>query len=429
MRTGRFVRAAAPVAALLLGTAACGGPEPAATGEKSSVVLWTEAGEHEDLFSGSLTRFNAAQSASVVTARMYENDRLKKKLRDDIDDDGPDVFYNWGGASLKSLVDKGLVEDLTDELAANPGWREKYLPSTLAPVTFDGRVYGVPALSMQPVVFFYNKNAFERIGAKPPTTLDELFALIPRFRKSGITPIALAGKQPWTELTWLEYLVDRIGGPEVFRRIADGDRTGWRHPAVLRAAQLIRKLVDAGAFNRDYAEIAYDNGESLTLLHTGTAAMELMGTWEYISLLDQAPDFVAGDELGWFAFPAVPGGEGDPRNIVGNPNNFYSVRAGSPHKKISVEYLRTLASDQRYQDWLIEHGEVPPVKGVAGRLAGSEYPDWLDFVYTTCLRAPHFQLSWDQAIPPKQAERMLENLARLFEKEISPAQFTTVMSK
>jgi ABC-type glycerol-3-phosphate transport system substrate-binding protein len=434
MRTARLAGAAAPVAALLLLlTAACGGParpeRSAATGEKAKVVLWTEAGEHEDLFNGSLSRFNAANSGAYISARMFENDPLKKKLRNDIDDDGPDVFYNWGGASLRSLVDRKQVEDLTDELAADPNWRNKYLPSTLGAVTFNGRVYGVPALSMQPVVFFYNKNAFRQIGAQPPKTLDELFSLIDRFKRNGIIPIALAGKQSWTELTWLEYLVDRIGGPEVFKRIADGDRSKWRHPAVLQAAELIRKLVDAGAFNQDFAEVAFDNGESVTLLHTGAAAMELMGTWEYLALLEQAPDFVANREVGGFPFPAVTGGKGDPRNVIGNPNNFYSVRADSPNRKASIEYVKALAFDQHYQNWLVEHGEVPAVTGIADRLAASKHADWQKFVYNTGAQAPHFQLSWDQALPQEESEDMLENLGRLFEGEITPTQFTTAMSK
>lgn len=430
MRSARLIRTAAvPLAALLLGTAACGSPAHMAAGKKSKIVLWTESSELADAFTGSMTRFNAAHPDALVTARMFENDTLKKKLRNDINGSGPNVFYNWGGAPLKTLVDKGKVADLTNEFATTPGWRNSYLSSVLAPVTFNGRIYGVPAVGMQPVVFFYDKKAFQRIGAQPPTTFDQLFALIPRFQKSGIIPMSLGGKQPWTELTWMEYLVDRIGGPGVFQRIESGDRAGWRDPAIVQAAQLIQKLVGAGAFNKDYATIQHDNGESATLVDTGTAAMELMGSFEYLQFLATAPDFVSTHELGWFPFPAVAGGKGDPRNVVGNPNNFYSVRAGSPNEKTAVAYVKALAFDQTYQTSLIGHGEVPALKGITTELSKSKYPDWLQFVYNTSLQAPDFQLSWDQALPAKRADVLLKNLARLFERKISPEKFVTAMSK
>ena len=51
--------------------------------------------------------------------------------------------------------------------------------------------------------------------------------------------------------------------------------------------------------------------------------MDLMGSWEYANQKANQPEF-AKSGLGWTTFPAVPGGEGDPQSVVGNPNNYWS---------------------------------------------------------------------------------------------------------
>ena len=41
----------------------------------------------------------------------------------------------------------------------------------------------------------------------------------PRFNAKGIAPFSLGGQSRWTNMMWLEFLFDRIGGPEVFDAI------------------------------------------------------------------------------------------------------------------------------------------------------------------------------------------------------------------
>ena len=44
------------------------------------------------------------------------------------------------------------------------------------------------------------------------------------------------------------------------------------------------------------------------------------------------------------------------------------------------------------------------------------------------LEAPHFQLSWDQALAPAPAQELLTNLSQIFLQEIEPADFVTNMN-
>lgn len=282
---------------------------------------------------------------------------------------------------------------------------------------------------MQPVLLYYNTKLFDRIGAEPPKTWDELMDLVPRFKDEGIAPFAMGGQSRWPQLMWLEYLVDRIGGPEVFDAIEANEPRAWSHPAVQQAGELIRELVDAGGFVHGFNSIAADSGADAALLYTDKAAMYLMGSWAYPSIKDSAPQFIADGHLGYTTFPTVDGGEGDPGNIVGNPANYWAVsaEASESERKAAAEYLTRGLMDDDYVGTLLDNGSVPPLKGVEDRLADTDAPDYLTFVYELAAEADNFELSWDQALTPKQADALLSNLEQLFTGQLSPEQFCSAM--
>jgi raffinose/stachyose/melibiose transport system substrate-binding protein len=284
---------------------------------------------------------------------------------------------------------------------------------------------------MQPVVLFYNKKLFSEAGVQPPKTWDDLLNLVKVFNDKGITPFSLGGQSKWPNLMWEEYLVDRIGGPQVFKDIEAGKPNAWSHPAVLKANQMIQQLVDAGGFAKGFSSIAFDTGQATALLYTGKAAMHLMGTWEYQGIQTSAPQFIKDGSLGWATFPTVPGGKGDPNNVVGNPANFYSVsaKANANDKAVAIEYLNKGVMSESYIDNVLKGGSAPPVEGLEEKLTAGENPEWLQFQYSLAKDAPSFQLSWDQALPPAQADALLTNLDQLFLKQITPEQFSDNMNK
>jgi xylobiose transport system substrate-binding protein len=246
-------------------------------------------------------------------------------------------------------------------------------------------------------------------------------------KAAGVQPIALAGSQAWTELMYLEYLVERNGGPEVFQAIVDGTPGAWSDPAVITSLQQIRDLVDRGAFGTNFAAVNYDNQGSQALLTSGRAAMELMGSWEVTSLNDNFPDFLDAGLLGWADFPAVEGGTGDPSVIVGNPSNFYSVSAQSSDVAAATEFLLTRMTDPAYIQGMIDVGQVPAVSGLDEQVSTGEFADFNAYSYAQVQNAPTFTQSWDQALPADVAQAMLTNLSRVFLGELSPEGFGTEM--
>ncbi|MEJ2359107.1 MAG: extracellular solute-binding protein [Deinococcales bacterium] len=270
--------------------------------------------------------FNAKHNDMHANLTQYQNDPYKQKLIVAMGaDQGPDVFFGWGGGTLKEYVDAGKVFDLTPALNADPQWKARYPASVLAGATFDGKIYAVPINNVQPVFFYYNKQLFDQYGVSVPKTWDDLMAAVKTFRDAGVAPIALGGASKWPDLMWEEYLVDRIGGPQAFNDAASGKAGAWSSEAFIKANTLIQDLVKAGGFQNGFESTTQDSNAPAALLYTGRAAMELMGSWEYGTIANAAPDFVKNDHLGVFAFPAVQAGSGDPKDIAGNLANYYSI--------------------------------------------------------------------------------------------------------
>ncbi|WP_077490973.1 extracellular solute-binding protein [Sinomonas mesophila] len=431
IRKLRAAATAAAAGALALTLAACGSAGPGGAVSADSATMWGLTGGNQPALQKSVDSWNKAHSDQGIKLEFFANDAYKTKVRTAVGaGQGPTFIYGWGGGVLKSYVDAGQVEDLSTFLKDNPEVKDRYLPSVLKNGEIDGTTYALPNNNAQPIVLYYNKEVFEKVGAQPPTTWDELMALVPTFKAAGIAPFSLGGQSKWPNLMWLEYLVERIGGPQVFADIAANKPGAWSHPAVAESLTKIQELVDAGGFVNGFSSIAADSSADQALLYTGKAAMILQGGWIYQGMKKDAAHFVDSGKLGFTTFPTVEGGVGDPKNIVGNPSNFWSVssKATDAQKKAALDYIKDgMFTEENTQD-LIASGAVPVVKGIEAKLEASPDKDFLTFVYGMAKDAPSFTLSWDQALSPAQGDTMLSNLDQIFLKKITPEQFVSAMN-
>lgn len=424
----------AATAALALTVTACGsGGRSAGGASGDEALVWALTQGSETTFRASATEWNKAHPDSKVDYQFFQNDPYKQKLRTAVGaGNGPVLFENWGGGILKTYVDAGKVADLTPELDKYPAWKNRIFPTILQSATFDGKVYGVPVNGVQPVVIYYNKQLFEKIGAEPPKTWGDLLDLVKKFNAQGIAPFAMGGGAKWPDLMWLEYLVDRIGGPQVFADIVAGKKGGWSDPAVLKAAEMAQQLVKADGFAKGFTSVSADTGQAEAQVYTGKAAMILQGSWAYGgTFVTGAPKFVSEGHLGWMGFPAVEGGKGDPSNVVGNTANFFSLssQASAKQKATGLSYLKDGVYNDSYIDSLLKIGNVPPVKDLDAKIKASGSADWSTYVYHLTRDAKSFQLSWDQALSPELGDALLTHLDQLFLGEISPQEFCSQMDE
>lgn len=374
---------------------------------------------------GAIDRFTESTGTDAKITP-YANDAYRDKLQVAMGSPNqPDVFFNWGGGSIRPYVESDLLVDLTPTLEEDQEFKNRFLPSVLDAGRIGDQYYGIPNRGMQPKILFYNQAAFDEIGADPPQTYQDLLDLADRFNSAGITPCALAGAQSWCELIWFEYLTDRIGGAGVFQRIAAGEQGAWQQPAVTRALEEIQRLVEIGFFASNFSSVDYGDGAATRVFAEG-AGMHLMGSWEYTNCLDQHPDF-AGSDLRFVNFPQVEDGSGDPRAIVGNPTNYFSVTQASDNVDGAIEFLREMASEE-YVAHYTRNGDVMAIAGIEDLLQ-SEHPDpeFASFVYGMVQDAPSFTLSWDQAINRQHADPMVDNLQKVFLGDLDPAGYVEAM--
>jgi raffinose/stachyose/melibiose transport system substrate-binding protein len=416
--------------------AACGSSGPSKStggGGAGSASYWYLTGQpNEGIRTNTVNRFNKANPSTPIKATTFQNDAYKTKIKTAIGaGQAPTVIWGWGGGGLKSYVEAGQVDDLTSWFGANAAVKDRLFASSFGAATINGKIYAMPAETVQPIILYYDKRAFDKIGAQPPQSWAEIMALVPRFNAKKIAPFSLGGQSRWTNMMWLEFLFDRIGGSEVFQAVFEGQKDAWSNPAALDALTKMQQLINAGGFIKGFSSITADSNADQALLYTGKAAMMLHGSWTYGSMAADGGKFVSGGSLGYMNFPPVDGGKGDPSDTVGNPGQYLSIssKATAEQKDTAKKFFSTtILDDTEVKEW-IDSGSVPIVKGTDAAIATSKDASFLKFVYDTSSKAKVFAQSWDQALSPTAAETLLDNIAKLFQLSVSPQQFVTNMNE
>jgi raffinose/stachyose/melibiose transport system substrate-binding protein len=119
--------------------------------------------------------------------------------------------------------------------------------------------------------------------------------------------------------------------------------------------------------------------------------MELMGAWNPGVIASLTPDAKPLPDLGWFPFPEIEGGEGEPGAIMGGVDG-YSCSANAP--KECLDFLNYLATSDVQKEYYAAFN-APPVNSVAQEAVTEPYlkdilaaynaapnvSHWLDTVY------------------------------------------------
>ena len=401
--------------ALTLG--GCGSTSPVSGPDsgRKALTLWHHqtAGEGPQLIQQAVDRFKSAHPNVDVEVVSINNDAYKTKIKVAMGaGNAPCIFPTWGGGTLREYVKANQVVDLTPYMSRD-NYRDRFLDAAFTPITFDGKVYGVPIENTSLAVIFYNKAIFQKYKLSEPETYDDLLKIVRTLKQSGVAPFALANKPKWPGSMFFMYLVDRLAGPETFAKAAAREGVTFEAPVFIEAGRRVQELVRAGAFQEGFNGLDFDSGGTRALLYSGKAAMELMGTWQLSTIKGENADFYQ-KNLGFFPFPAIKEGKGDPKDIVGTVgDNFYAIASSCKSPDEAFALLQTMIDDTSVA-LRAKAGRVPPVKGFK-----TDDPV-LQQILKLVEQAPNVQLWYDQYLPPSVAEAHKDTSQALFGLSMTP---------
>jgi multiple sugar transport system substrate-binding protein/raffinose/stachyose/melibiose transport system substrate-binding protein len=257
---------------------------------------------------------------------------------------------------LSSINPKDFLEaDLLE--AFDQGWLEDnfLLPDGNA---IDGASYIPPTNSQVIPLVFYNKQIFADNGIEVPATYADFVSAVEKLRAAGVTPIEMAGAEPWAGSMSLVGLAsaDVLGqDPEWIQKRYDGSVT-FSDPLFADAMQKAVDLIAAGAY--DPAALSVDFATANSNFLAGKSAMYPMGSWftgsSYIT-----PEQAA--NIGAFPWPTDDGSIVIPFNVGGTT----SVSSQSKDVPNSVKFAQAWSLDPGNLKVLIEtDGAYPMMKNL-----------------------------------------------------------------
>jgi len=407
----------APPAATAVPPAATEAPPPAteAPAEKVTITWWhiQVADDQKALWQQLTDDYMAIHPNVNIEITVLENEAFKTKLTTVMQSgDPPDIFQSWGGGTMNEYANAGLLKDITADLDKD-GWRDTFSPGALGVYSYQGKNYGVPR-DMGAVGFWYNKDLFTQAGiTNPPATWTELLEDVKIFKAAGITPIALGEGDKWPGAFWWEYLAVRIGGKAAFDA-AYSHKGAFTDAPFVEAGAKLQELIALEPFEDGFLGLSWPDEQ--VQMASSKAAMDLMGQWAPGAFKDASVDKKGlGDKLGWFPFPVVEGGAGDPADALGGGNGFVIGKNAPPE---AVDFLKFLSSvDSQIAQAKIGLS-VPVVKGAEVGLIDP----MLVLVQKGAAAAKYFQLYYDQAMPPAVGSVVNDSVQGIFAGTLTPEQ-------
>ena len=408
--------AGASVGTLLLGACSRGGSGGQGGGAGSSTIEWWHIQNTEPLrpLWEQLAKEYQSQHPEVsFKITPIENDTFKPRLATATQSGtAPDLFQSWGGGVLAQQAEAGVVKDITADVQS---WISNISEFAMRPYTVDGKIYGVP-FDMGMVGFWYNKALFDRAGiSEPPTTWEEFLEDVRMLKAAGITPIALAGQAKWPGHFYWSYLALRVGGIDAIQRAFQA--RSFEGPEFVRAGELLKQLVDLEPFQKGFLNAPFDTptGEA-AVMGNAQAALELQGQWAIEVQKAQSGNDL-GDDLGFFPFPTVEGGEGKITDVFGGGNGFAVGKDAPP---ATTDFLKYFFSLENHRKAVATGAILPVVKGAEDSIKDPR----AKLVWETFSKGTGFQLYLDQDFPPALGQQVNDSVAELIAGRKSPREVT-----
>jgi raffinose/stachyose/melibiose transport system substrate-binding protein len=393
-------------------TAACGssdsGSQKAASASGPVTLTWWHNGTSDPLkgvWQGVADSYHASHPKVTIKVQPIQNEQFTTKVPLALQSNNPpEVYQQWGGGQEATQVQSGKLMDLTP---LTQSWIKQIGPAA-AGWQVNGRQYGVP-FDLHIVGFWYRKDLFQKAGiTSPPSTLADLNADVAKLKKTGVAPIAIGSKDRWPDAFWWEYFAVRECPTSVLKSSMKAQQLS--DPCFTKAGQDTQAFLATKPFQTGFLGTPAQQGagSSAGMVANGKAAMELQGDWEPGTMAPLTSDKQLNDKLGWFPFPTVPGGKGDPNVALGGGDGFSCT---SKATTACADFLRYIDSPS-VQKKLVESGaaSLPANPAAASAIKIPAVKDVLSY----SKNASYIQTYFDIALPTAPGQALDDAVADFF---------------
>ena len=311
------------------------------------MTFWTNATPGPGLvfMQNAVKSFDAAHPGVTIKLQAIQNEDYDGKLQTALaSNSSPDIFFQRGGGKMLAMVNANQVAPLTLTAAD----QANVSAAALAGETLNGKIYAIP-LDQQPEGIYYSKDLFKQAGiTSTPTTIPELEADVAKLKAINVAPIAVGAKDAWPAAHWYYNFALRECSQAMMNTA--GTTLKFTDPCWTKAGDDLSAFLKINPFQPGFLTTAAQVGaaSSAGLIANHKAGMELMGAWDPGTISTLTPNQKPLPDLGWFPFPAVPGGAGDPSAMMGGIDG-YSVSPNAPKEAFEfLEYLVTTPEQKAY---------------------------------------------------------------------------------
>lgn len=274
------------------------GATAAQAGEIEVLHWWTSGGEAKAATALKLTLQKKGHRWKDFAVAGGGGDSAMTVLKSRVVSGNPPSAAQIKGPSIQEWAREGVLANMDDVAKANK-WDE-LLPKAIADgLKYKGNYVAAPVNVHRVNWLWTNPEAFQKAGAKVPTTWDEFFTAAEALKKAGIIPVAHGG-QNWQDFTTFEAVALGVGGADFYKKaLVQLDQkalTSSTMDQVLGTFKKIKDYTDKNAPGRDW-------NLATAMVINGQAGMQIMGDWAKGEFL--AANKVPGKDFGCVAAPGT----------------------------------------------------------------------------------------------------------------------------
>ena len=346
----------------LLATACSGGTSTTTTSTTGTdtttsaapvtMTLWHNAtGDKGPAYwEAAVAAFQAQYPNVTINITIVQNEDFDGKLQTAMAaNTTPDIFLQRGGGKLADQVAAGQVADITNSI--DPTVKSQ-IGGGFAVDSMAGKIYAMP-MDIQPEGFWYSQQLFTAAGvdATQITDMASLSAAVTALKATGVAPIALGAKDAWPAAHWFYQFALRECTQDQVSQLTTGQLKNLNDPCWLKALQDLSDFNATNPWNDGFLTTVGQQGagSSAGMVANHQAGMELQGAWDPGVIGGLTPDKQNLPDLGFFPFPAVPGGQGDPSALMAGADAYScSAKAPQPACTDFLNFIGTTAQQEAY---------------------------------------------------------------------------------